>query len=203
MVTIKQGSFKSDILTEVCAVLAFSAIKNNDKVGLLLFSSQVELFIHPKKGKSHILRIIREMVEFKPKHKGTNIAGALEYLNHIAKKRNIVFLMSDFLSDDFSKPLRIAGRKHDLTGLHIYDRAERLLPDVGLARMMDAETGQSQWVDTSDPRWRKAFSDFYARHKNQMEDLFARSGSSLISMSTTDSYIKALRSFFINREKRK
>lgn len=195
--------FKSDVLTEICAVLAFSAIKNNDKVGLMLFSSEVELFIPPKKGKPHILRIIRELIDFSPKHTGTDVGKALEYINHVVKKRSIVFLMSDFLSGDFQRPLRVTGRKHDLTGLHIYDQSERELPNVGLARLLDPETGKRKWVNTSSRQVRKAFNEYFRKNTESVRDKFRRSGSDFISINTKESYIKALRSFFNQREKRR
>ena len=141
--------FKRDTATEIAATLAFSAIQNNDKVGLLLFSDQVELYIPPKKGKSHVLRIIRELIEFTPKSKETNINEALKFLSNVMKKKTIVFLLSDFMDDAYEQTLKIAGRKHDVTGIKIYDKHDEEIPNLGIVPMLDAETGKTQLVNTS------------------------------------------------------
>jgi len=156
-----KGQFKSEYITEICAVLAFSAIKNNDKVGLIMFTDQIELFIPPKKGKYHILRIIRELINFRPQSQGTNLSEALKFFSNVVKKKSIAFILSDFMCDPFRESLSVACRKHDLTGIHIYDKAERELPNVGLVRMYDAETGQTRWVNTSNKKVRDSFQNVF------------------------------------------
>ena len=153
--------FKREILTEIAATLAFSALKNNDKVGLLLFSDQVELFIPPKKGRSHILRIIRELLEFKPQSFKTNISNALEFLTGVIKKKAIVFVLSDFMDEGYSKTLRITAKKHDLTGIRVYDSVETKLPKLGIVPIRDSETGLVQWVNTFSKRIRKNYENKY------------------------------------------
>ena len=142
------NQFKQGIITEIAAVLSFSAIQNNDKVGVLFFSDQIEKFIPPKKGKPHILRIIRELINFQPEGKGTNLALALEYFNNLVKKRSICFILSDFMTMGYENPLRIAGRRHDIIGVHLFDPKEQEIPNVGLIRALDAETGELVWLDT-------------------------------------------------------
>jgi len=198
-----RGQFKSELITEICAVLAFSAIKNNDKVGLILFSSEVELFIPPKKGKHHILRIIRELIHHKPKGKGTNIAEGLKYFGNVIKKKSIAFLISDFMDEGFREALSIATRKHDLTGIQVFDIAEIDIPDVGLVRLMDAESGQSRWVDTRDKKVRTAFRETFRKNQKEVKSQFLRNGSDLVSVSVEGSYIKELRSFFKRRESKR
>ena len=149
---------KNDMITELCAVLSFSAINNNDKVGVLFFSDQIEKFIPPKKGKTHILRIIRELLDFEPVGKETNIGMALEYFNNVIKKRCICFVLSDFIADGYDTALRIAARRHDLIGMHIYDPTEKQLPNLGLIRVVDAETGKLHYLDTSSAKVRSAQS---------------------------------------------
>ena len=149
--------FKKDLITELCAVLSFSAIQNNDKIGVIFFSNQIEKFIPPKKGKTHILRIIREMIEFEPQHKGTDISVALKYLTNAIKKRSICFLISDFMDHGFEDALKLANRKHDLVALQITDPGEDQLPNVGLIRLQDPETGASRLIDTSDADIREKF----------------------------------------------
>ena len=206
MVDISQSSFfgttkqmKNELLTELSAVLAFSAINNNDKVGLLLFSDEIEKFIPPKKGKQHILRIIRELIDFEPKGKGTNIGTAPQYLNNVIKKRSICFLMSDFLSTGYENPLRIVARRHDLIGLHVIDPREESLPDMGLIRAIDAETGQAQWVDTSSSAVRDAYQNWFTQNLNYFKKTFARSKADTVSIRTNESYVRALMQFFKKR----
>ena len=195
-----KGQFKSEYITELCAVLAFSAIKNNDKVGLILFTDQIELFIPPKKGKYHILRIIRELINFRPTSKGTNLAEALKFFSNVVKKRSIAFILSDFMCDNFKEPLSVACKKHDLTGIHIYDNVEQHLPDIGMARLFDAETGKVRWVDTSDKKVRDTFFEVFESNRSKVKSQFVKNGSDLMSMSIEDSYIKTLRQFFKRRE---
>ena len=198
-----RGQFKSEFITEICAVLAFSAIQNNDKVGLLLFSDQIELFIPPKKGKHHILRIIRELIDFKPSGKGTDLAEGLKFFTNVVKKRSIAFLISDFMTDNFEDSLSIVSRKHDLTGIHIYDRSERELPDVGLVRMRDSETGLLRWVDTSNSRIRQTFSSAFEKNSEDVKGKFVKNGSDMLSINIEGSYISELRAFFKRRGARR
>lgn len=190
---------KNEILTEICAVLAFSAINNNDKVGVLFFSDQVEKFIPPKKGRQHILRIIRELIDFEPKGKGTKLNVALEYFNNVIKKRSIAFVLSDFLTSDYENPLRIAARRHDMIGIHLNDPREETLPNVGLIRALDAETGKLQWLDTGSASVRNQYASWYEKNKNYFTSTFQKSGASMLSIRTNESYVNALLKFFKQR----
>ncbi|MEM8906755.1 MAG: DUF58 domain-containing protein [Bacteroidota bacterium] len=195
--TIQQ--MKNEILTEICAVLAFSAINNNDKVGVLFFSSQIEKFIPPKKGKQHILRIIRELINFEPEGKGTDIGKALEYLNNLIKKRSIAFVLSDFLSKDYEDALRIASRRHDIIGIHLYDPREESLPPVGLIRAQDAESGKMRWIDTSSARVRARYTEWFQANYEYLKTTFLKSGTDHVSIRTDESYVNALLKFFKKR----
>lgn len=195
-----QERLKRELITEICAVLSFSAATNNDKVGVIFFSDKVEKFIPPKKGRSHILRIIRELIALEPNQKGgTNIAAALEYLNHVQKKRAITFAISDFISDPYEKPLQLAARKHDLVGIQVYDKHDRELPDAGLVQVMDAETGQLAWLDSSERSVRANYTHRFEQHKKYCQQAFRKSGASLLSIRTNEDYVKALQGFFISR----
>lgn len=195
--------FKKDLVTELCAVLSFSAIQNNDKIGLIFFSDRIEKFIPPKKGKSHTLRIIRELLEFTPEHNNTNIAQALQYLTSAIKKRSIVFVISDFLDSNFETALRIAAKKHDIVAIRIFDERERMLPDVGLMRVRDAETGTTAWVDTANPETRAGYRSWWAHHEMMLSSAFARSGVDAVRIGTSESYITPLRTFFKTREQKR
>lgn len=192
-------NFKNEIITEIAATLAFSALQNNDKTGLLLFSSKVELFIPPKKGKSHILRIIRELLEFSPKEKTTNIAGALEFLNKVMKKKAIVFLLSDFLDKGYKKSLQISAKKHDLTAIRIFDENETSLPNLGLIDFENAETGELFLVDTSCPQIQQKYKNQYAEKILYFEDTFRKSGAGVINCTTKENYTKKLLGYFKKR----
>jgi uncharacterized protein (DUF58 family) len=192
---------KNDMITELCAVLSFSAINNNDKVGVLFFSDQVEKFIPPKKGKQHILRIIRELLDFKPVSKHTNIGLALEYFNNVVKKRCICFMLSDFIADGYDTALRIAARRHDLIGMHIYDPKEQQLPNVGLIRVVDAETGQLKYLDTSSAKVRSAQKEWFDKNRTYFKSAFAKSGADIISLPTDIPYTSQLLNFFKKRSK--
>ncbi|MBL6964337.1 MAG: DUF58 domain-containing protein [Bacteroidetes bacterium] len=194
--------FKNEMMTEIAAVLSFSAIHNDDKVGVIFFSDKIEKYIPPKKGKQHILRIIRELIDFKPESSGTDIAVALRYFNNIAKKRAITFLMSDFIADNYEKALSIASRKHDLVGIHIYDKREEELPAVGLLRVKDAESKEVMWIDTSNKKSRELYKNGFSDKLNFMQKAFIKSGADLISIRTDQSYTTALINFFKNRGKR-
>jgi len=182
-------------------VLSFSAINNNDKVGLIMFSDEVQLYIPPKKGKKHILRIIRELIDQEPVGKSTNIESALQYFNNVVKKKSICFLMSDFYAGNFNQALQIVARKHDLIGMHIYDPFEKELPKAGLVRMQDAETGHMVLVDTSDRRVRSHHSQQFVSKQQDLSNLFAKSGADIINLDTRESYIVALHRFFKKRAK--
>lgn len=194
-----QNQFKDEMVTEISATLAFSALQNNDKIGLILFSDQVELFIPPKKGKSHVLRIIRELLEFKPKSKKTDIAGAFRFLSSVIKKKAIVFMMSDFIADDYEQTLKIAGKKHDLTGIRIYDRHEESIPNLGLVQMQDEETGAIQLINTASKKVRNNYAQFYKEKAAYFEETFKKSGSGIISTRLDESYVKKLLGYFKRR----
>ena len=191
-----QTQFKRDILTEIAATLAFSALQNNDKVGLLLFSDQVELFIPPKKGRSHILRIIRELLEFKPQSSKTNIGNALKFLSGVLKKKAIVFMLSDFMDEGYQKTLRIAAKKHDLTGIRVYDTVETKLPNLGIVPIKDSETGLVQWVSTFSKKVRNNYENKYREHVVAYEELFSKNGAGHLSCSVEESYVKKLLGYF-------
>ncbi len=198
-----QEQFKRELATELAAILAFSAINNNDKVGVIFFTDKVEQFIPPKKGKSHILRIIREVLAFEPTGKGTDIAGALEYFSAVIKKRSICFILSDFMSKEFDRPLKIASKKHDLVALRIHDTREDTLPNVGLVPMQDAETEKMLFVDTSSKKVRDNFAKNRAQTNEKLRKLFPASGVDLIDITTGKDYVKPLINFFKTRGKRR
>ena len=190
------NDFKRDIVTEIAATLAFSATTNNDKIGLILFSDQIELFIPPKKGKSHILRIIRELINFQPKSNQTNIGQAFEYLSKVMKKKAIVFVLSDFMTKDYDRILRIAAKRHDVTGIKVYDKREQDLNNVGYVLMQDAETGEAQYVNAGDTNVRKAYREHYQELEDYFTTTFTRSGAGVIKTATDDSYVKKLLAYF-------
>lgn len=196
--TFKQ--FKQDLITELCAVVAFSAAQNNDKIGVIFFSDKIEKFIPPKKGKSHILRIIRELIEFKPEHKQTNLEIALKYMTNVIKKRSVVFLISDFYAEaNYKDALKIANKKHDLVALRIIDKTETELPDVGLIKLRDNETSKIMWVDTSDKIFRTKFKANLIKFEADLKEIFNRAGIDATRISTSESYIKPLMNLFKNR----
>lgn len=188
--------FKRETITEISATLAFSAIQNNDKVGLLLFSDEIELFIPPKKGKTHVLRIIRELIEFHPKSKKTNITQALRYLSNVMKKKAIVFILSDFMDEDYDNALKIVGRKHDVTGIRVYDKYEEEIPKLGMVPMLDAETGKTILVNTNSKHVRTNYRAYYLKIVDYFQDTFKRSGSGTISTRIDESYVKKLLGYF-------
>lgn len=190
---------KRELITEIAAVLSFSAIQNNDKIGAILFSSKVEKFIPPKKGKSHILRIIRELLEFEPEETATDVSEALRYLTNAIKKRSISFLLSDFIAPNFEDAIRIAGRKHDLIALQVYDPREVEIPPVGLVKLQDAETGTWKWVDTSDPVTRRAYNNWWKNRQQNLSQVFLRCGVDNASIRTNEDYIKPLINIFKKR----
>ncbi len=202
--------FKRELITELCAVLSFSAIQNNDKIGLILFSDKIEKFIPPKKGKSHILRIIRELINFQPESKGTNIGVSLQYLSNAIKKRSIAFLVSDFydaaISNSKRSPLedalKVASKKHDLVALKIVDKREVELPDIGLIHFKDAETGKTIWVDSSEKSVRNLYYSQRMLREQYLNALFQRCGVDKVELRTGENYIQPLMALFKKREKR-
>jgi uncharacterized protein (DUF58 family) len=191
---------KRELITEVCATLAFSAIKNNDKVGLILFTDRVEKFIPPKKGRSHILRIIRELLEFKAEQRGTDITSALRYLNSVIKKRCITFLVSDMLDEGYEDALKIANRRHDLVVLRTTDPREGELSNVGLVHFEDPETGAMRWVDTGNRSVRNAYRAASLKHQNRTRELLRKSGVDHATITTHGGYVKPLMQLFKQRE---
>ena len=191
--------YKNEIATEIAAVLGFSAIKNNDKVGLILFTDQVELYIPPKKGKTHILRIIRELIEFKPVNQKTDINVPLQFLSNILNNRAIVFLISDFISEDYSNSLRIISSKHDITGIRVYDKSEITIPNLGLVQLMDNEENKMKLVYTGSKKVRKNYEKYYQNRIQLFGENFKKAGAGIIECSTEDSYQKKLLRYFRNR----
>ncbi len=187
---------KMDVVTEVAATLAFSTIQNNDKIGVIFFSDRVEKFIPPQKGRKHVLHIIRELIDFKPQSTRTNLSEALRYFTNAIKKRSTAFLISDFMDAGFEKELTIANRKHDVVALHVYDIRETEMPDVGLVKLKDAETGERIWVDTSDIRLRKSYKNAWGQSQLELQKTLTRSGVDSVSMSTADDYVKSLMKLF-------
>src|SRR5581483_10996218 len=193
---------KRELAAEVACLLAFSAIRNNDKVGLLLFTDRVELFIPPKKGRSHTLRIIREILFFEPLGRGTNPALALDYLNKIVTRRAVVFFISDFQAPDFSRELAVTGRRHDFIAVHVQDERERSFPNIGIITLEDAETGEQIEINTADRATRSRFADVVDRQESDLLRMLRRNNIDAIAMKTGEDYLPALRSFFKKRERR-
>jgi uncharacterized protein (DUF58 family) len=193
---------KRELAAEVASLLAFSAINNNDKVGLLLFSDEVELFIPPKKGRLHSLRLIREMLYFEPKGKGTNLTIALEYMNRVISRRAVVFMISDFLAPDFSKALNVTSRRHDLVAMPVSDPGESDMPDVGIITLEDAETGEQIDINTSSRAVRRGLLTANEDRRIHLESLFRSRRIDIVPLSTTEDYLIAIRAFFVQRERR-
>ncbi len=190
---------KQDLLTELCAVLAFSAMQNNDKIGVIFFSDKIEKFVSPQKGRTHVLRIIRELIEFKPTNKGTDIAYALRYFNNMIKKRCTAFLISDFIDQGFEDALKIACRKHDLVAIRLYDEREMELPKVGLINIMDSETGKTVWVDSNNEQFRKYFMSEARKREENLLTSFRKNGVDHTSIATNQNYVKPLIDLFKRR----
>jgi uncharacterized protein (DUF58 family) len=192
---------KMNIVTEIAAVLAFSAIQNNDKIGVIFFSDKIEKFIPPKKGRSHILRIISELIDFQPDARGTDISGAIRYLTNAIKKRCTAFVISDFIQNDreLENALSIANNRHDVVALRIYDERETELPDIGLIKLKDAETGNYSWIDTSDPKARQIYRKWWTDLSEQLDISFKKSGIDYVNISTNHDYVKSLISLFKKR----
>jgi uncharacterized protein (DUF58 family) len=191
-----KSQFKKDIVTEIAATMAFSATQNNDKIGLILFSDQVELYIPPKKGKSHVLRIIRELIEFQPESNKTDVSQALKFLSGTQKRKAIVFLISDFMSADYEQTLKIAGKKHDITGVRVYDIREEKMPDIGVVNMTDAETGESMLVNTGSKSVRLQYEKYYQDKLKYFKETFSRCGSGTVNTRADESYVTKLLGYF-------
>lgn len=192
---------KKDFVTEIGAVLAFSAISNNDKVGVIFFSDKVEKFIPPKKGRDHVLYIVRELLTLQPKQKGTNLGEALRRFNNSTRQKCITFVLSDFIDNTFNDSLKVAGRKHDVIGIKVYDKMELELPAIGLIEVEDTERGQRQWVDTSDFLVRQQYQSSFFQHTDFCKRIFVQAGCELLHIRTDEDYVKVLQKFFIGRNK--
>ena len=195
-----QRQMKRDMVTEIAATIAFSAIQNNDKIGVVFFSDRIEKYIPPKKGRKHILYIIREMLDFQPQSRRTDVKQALEFLTSVAKRRCTAFMLSDFYDrQDFLQPLQIANRKHDVVALQVYDIRARELPNIGLVRVMDAETGHEQYIDTSSRSLRQAHERYWQTRQKQLHETMNKSNVDLVSIATNEDYVKALLLLFKQR----
>lgn len=192
---------KKDMITEMAAVLAFSAISNNDKVGLIFFSDGVEKFIPPKKGRDHVLYMVRTLLTMEPSRKATRIGEALRRFNNSTRQKCIAFLLSDFLDEHFSDDLKVAGKKHDLVGIKVYDKLDMELPAAGLLEVQDAETGQQQLIDTGDYQVRRQYQAAFFQHTNYCKNIFTHAGSDLLHIRTDEDYVKVLQKFFVGRNK--
>jgi uncharacterized protein (DUF58 family) len=194
-----KNQFKEEIVTEIAATMAFSATQNNDKIGLILFSDQIELYIPPKKGKSHVLRIIRELIEFKPKSNKTDVSMALKFLSGTQKKKAIVFLISDFMADNYEQTLKIASKKHDITGIRVYDNREESMPNIGMVEMLDAETGVVQTINTSSKITRLQYEKYYNENVKYFKETFSKCGSGVVNTRVDENYVKKLLGYFKSR----
>lgn len=193
--------FKGEIAVELCALLAFSAIKNNDRVGLLIFTSEVEVYIPPKKGRNHVLRVIRELLYFRPRRRGTDIGGVLRFLNRVQKKKAVVFLVSDFIAQGFTAPLRVAARRHDCIAVSLHDQRDYLLPEVGMIELSDPESGEMMLVDTTSPRVRREYARLARKRRDECTTFFRANRIDEIAVQTGEDYVEPLVRFFRRREK--
>jgi len=194
-----RNQLKRETITELCAVLAFSAVSNNDQIGLILFSDKIEKFIPPKKGKSHILRIIRELINFEPTGEKTDISVALKYFRQMVKKKSIAFVLSDFMDEDFGDALKIASRKHDVVALKVLDKADQELPRIGIAKFKDLETGETKWVNTSSKKKRAEYKRKNEEREEKIRQLFRKSKTDYAEIYTDEGYIKPLMNLFKKR----
>lgn len=192
---------KRDLITEIAAVLAFSAISNNDKVGVVFFSDKVEMFIPPKKGRDHVLYIVRELLTSKPKNKGTKLGEALRRFNNSTRQKSITFILSDFIDTSFTEALKVAGRKHDIIGIKLYDKADMELPDIGLLQASDLETGENFMIDSSDYLTRQQYQADFFKHTEWCKNIFLQAGCDLLHIRTDEDYVKVLQKFFIGRNR--
>lgn len=194
-----QNLFKRELITEIAAVLAFSAIQNNDKIGVIFFSDQIEKFIPPKKGKFQVLQIIRELLDLEPKQKGTDIGGALKYFSNVIQKRSTVFLVSDFIGNNFHDAMKSVKNRHDLIAMQVYDKREAELPAVGLLKVRDAESGKEIWIDSSSPKVRKYYEKTWLQRKEELQQFLKKQGIDFISMRTDRDYVLPMMNFFKSR----
>lgn len=194
-----EEQFKNEIITEIAATLAFSATQNNDKIGLILFTDEIELYIPPKKGRFHVLRIIRDLLEFKPKSRKTDIDAALKFLSGVMKKKAIVFILSDFIADNYRQTLKIAANKHDITGIRVYDKREERIPNLGVVQMQDEETGESILVNTSSKRIRRDYETYHRDRVHYFKETFTKSGAGIIDCRVDESYVTKLLGYFKHR----
>jgi uncharacterized protein (DUF58 family) len=194
-----QTQSKKELITEICAVLAFSALSNNDKVGLMFFTDTVEKYIPSSKGREHVLYMVRELLTFQPKAKQTNIVKALQYLNRITRHKSIVFVLSDFADEGYHEALRVASKKHDVIGIQVFDKNDDILPDIGLIQVQDAETGKSVWLDTSDTTTKYYYKQQFEKIQNDAKQVFRTAGADLLQIATGQDYVKILQQFFIKR----
>ena len=195
-----QKQMKRDMVTEIAATLAFSAIQNNDKIGVIFFSDKIEKYIPPKKGRKHILYIIREMLDFEPESKRTDVKQAIEFLSSVQKRRTTAFILSDFyVRGDFLQSLQIANRKHDVVAIQVYDQRAKELPDVGLMKVVDAETGFEQYIDTSSKRLRQAYQRYWMNRQAELQDTFNKSNVDNVSIATNEDFVKSLLMLFKQR----
>lgn len=192
---------KKDLITEVCAVLAFSAINNNDKVGVIFFSDRIEGYIPPKKGRDHVLYIVRELLTIEPKNRGTNLSAVIRFFNHSARQKAIVFLLSDFLDGNFDDSLKVAAKKHDLIGIKVYDRMDMQLPQIGMIEAEDSETGGRYWVDTDDYLVRANYQQYFFEQTELCKTIFQKAGCDLLHLRTDEDYVKILQRFFVGRHR--
>lgn len=194
-----QQQLKRDLITEIAAVLSFSAIENNDKIGVIMFTDRIEKFIPPQKGRKHILRIIYELLDIQPQGRGTDISGSLRFLTNAIKKRCTAFLISDFRDKGYARSLQVANNKHDVAAIHVFDTRETTLPRVGMVRVKDAETGRERWIDTSQPRVRESYAMKWESHMEMMKEIFTRAGIDNVSVETGKDYVKPLIRLFKRR----
>ncbi len=192
---------KKDLITEVCAVLAFAAVNNNDKVGVIFFSDKVEFYIPPKKGRQHTLYIVRELLTMTSQNKGTNLNEAVRFFNNAVKQKSIAFILSDFMVEHYDDPLRIAGSRHDVIGIKVYDKMDMELPDVGMMQIEDAETGKTRWVDTGDKMVQYNYQQQFLANEEACKLSFLKSGADLLYLRTDEDYVKVLQKFFVKRMK--
>ncbi|HET9055880.1 MAG TPA: DUF58 domain-containing protein [Chitinophagaceae bacterium] len=192
---------KKDLITEICAVLSFSAINNNDKVGAVFFSDVIEKYIKAQKGKQHVLYIVRELLTEEPQKRGTNLKEAIRFFNNSARRKSIVFILSDFMDEGYEEALKIAAKKHDVIGIKVYDKMDMKLPDVGLLQVEDAETGAIKWIDTSDKLVQYNYDQEFHKRNQLCTEAFVKAGADLLHMTAGEDYVKVLQNFFINRSK--
>jgi uncharacterized protein (DUF58 family) len=191
---------KKDLITEVCAVLAFAAVNNNDKVGVIFFSDKIEFYIPPKKGREHVLYIVRELLTMEPKGRGTDMNSAVRFFTSTVKQKSIAFILSDFMTDKYDDPLRVAGNKHDVIGIKVYDKMDMQLPKIGLVQVEDAETGMTEWIDTDDATVQYNYAMQFNQNEEACRNSFKKAGANLLYIRTDEDYVKVLQKFFTQRK---